>query len=301
MIVILTALQVEHEAVLDHLVEVSIHKHSHGTVFEVGHLASHPHRRIALGVTGPGAVGVAALTERAYAEFSPSAMLFVGIAGGLRDWLEIGDVVVATKVYAYQGGRSENSGFLARPGAWEVSHALEQLARRLPRDAGWCASLPNSGGKNVGPAVHFEAVAVGDVLLNSKTSPLARQIRRTYNDAVAIEMESSGFALAAHRLGKVPTATIRGISDRADGTKSATDGQGSQRLAARNAAAFAIALAAVADDDTDGEGGKTSGRPGPASPSIINNSNTVRDNARVGQQIGTNHGTVHSTWAGEQS
>jgi len=294
---ILTALQVEHDAVLAHLTEVKRHTHRHGTIFEVGRLASRPDRWVALGVIGAGAAGAAALTERAYAEFSPSAMLFVGIAGALRDWLEIGDVVVATSILAYQGGRSEDAGFMARPGAWPTSHALEQLARRLPRNPVVRAALAGPESQGPGATIYFEAIAVGDVVLNSKKSPLARQLRRNYNNAVAVEMESSGFALAAHQLDQVPIATVRAISDRADGTKSTTDGHGSQLLAARNAAAVAVALAAAADDPTDpGSDGPGAGqRPSPGG-SPTSHHTTIGGNARVGQQIDVNHGSIENTW-----
>nr|MDT0666020.1 purine phosphorylase [Micromonospora sp. DSM 115978] len=94
----------------------------------------------------------------------------------------------------------------------------------------------------------------------------------------------------------VPTATVRGISDRADGTKATTDGRGSQRLAARNAAAFAVALAAAADDDSENIDAARTGQPVPPAPTTVRN--TVRG-GRVGQQIGVVHGNVHSTWRGE--
>ncbi|SHG82927.1 5'-methylthioadenosine/S-adenosylhomocysteine nucleosidase family protein [Streptoalloteichus hindustanus] len=297
MIVILTALQVEHQAVLEHLTNVEVRKHAAGTLFEVGTLTAQPKRHVALGLTGPGNERAAALTERAIAEFSPSALMFVGVAGGLRPWLEIGDVVVATKVHAYHGGRSENDEFLVRPRSWEISHALEQVARRIPRGGTWHSLLPNTG-EGATPEVHFEPVAAGEVVLNSTSSPLAQKIRRNFNDAIAIEMESSGFAHAAHLSGKVPMVTIRSISDHADGTKVTTDRQGGQRIAARNAAAFAIALAGAVDDDSDEHGRKQNSNPAPNPWPRLNNTNTARDNARVGQQIGFNLGDSHANWTG---
>src|SRR5699024_274269 len=53
----------------------------------------------------------------------------------------------------------------------------------------------------------------------------------------------SGVAQAGHHNG-VPVGIIRGISDRADGTKNATDDGNWQPRAAANAAAFAARLAA---------------------------------------------------------
>jgi nucleoside phosphorylase len=288
MIVILTALNVEQDAVLEHLDNPEVHKQSDGTVFDVGTLAGHPNHRVAVGITGPGTTTAAVLTERARVEFSPTAMMFVGVAGGLRPWLSIGDVVVGTKVYSYQGGRSEDEGFRVRPRAWEISHRLEQAARRLPRRDAWYDFLPDEA-KSAGPTVEFGPIAVGDVVLNSTTSAIARRIRESYNDAIAVEMEGSGFAHAAALSDQLPVAVVRGISDRADGTKDVTDGENSQQIAARNAAAFAAALAAALEPDKNVD---TGAPPNPVTP-MVHNRNIARDNAHVGQQIGVSLGSMN--------
>jgi 8-oxo-dGTP diphosphatase len=64
-----------------------------------------------------------------------------------------------------------------------------------------------------------------------------------YNDAIAIEMESAGVAQAGHLNDNVPVVVVRGISDRADGTKETTDRAQWQPKAVASAAAFAEALA----------------------------------------------------------
>ncbi|MBB5908170.1 nucleoside phosphorylase [Actinoalloteichus hymeniacidonis] len=247
-------------------------------------------------MTGPGTLGAAALTERAIAEFSPQAVMFVGVAGGLRSWLEIGDIVVGTKIHAYHGGRSEDHAFLVRPRSWDVSHELEQVARRLPRRDSWYSRLPDSGA-GITPAVHFEAIAAGDVVLNSGTSAVAQRIRENFNDAVAVEMESSGFALAGHLSGSVPMVTIRSISDHADGTKEASDSRGSQRIAARNAAAFAVALAeAVQQVVRTEERDRPKSQPHASKGELGSISNIAQGNAQVGQQIGVSNGATSLTW-----
>ncbi|ANZ36112.1 hypothetical protein BBK82_08570 [Lentzea guizhouensis] len=286
MIVILTALNVEQDAVLAHLVDVEERRHASGTVFDVGTLAGHPGHRIAVGVTGPGTTTAAVLTERAKAEFSPTAMMFVGVAGGRSRKLAIGDVVVATKVYSYQGGRSQDDGFRVRPRAWDISHRLEQAARRLPRNNAWHAFLPAEA-RDQEPKVAFGPIAVGDVVLDSTTSDLARRIDESYNDTIAVEMEGSGFTHAAALSDQLPVAVVRGISDRADGTKRATDREDNQPIAARNAAAFAVALAATLEPEAPGNSGTSTAAP------IVHNRNIARDNAHVDQQIGVNFGSVN--------
>jgi nucleoside phosphorylase len=199
-------------------------------------------QQVALAVLGSGTAGAAALAERAIAEFGPTALLFVGVAGALKPHLNLGDIVVATKVYGYHGATEEDGQHKARPEVWAASHSLEQHARRVATHNAWPTLIQHTDrSRRSGPQVHFSAIASGEVVLNSRTTTLATQLNRTYNDAVAIEMESAGAAKAA-QLNSVPTLTIRGISDKADGGKHTTDRAGWQAIAAANAAAFTAAL-----------------------------------------------------------
>lgn len=252
-VLVLTALNLEFRAVREHLTgPVRTWQHQAGTVFTEAFLKG-THVPVVLAVAGEGNHASAILAERANARYQPSALLFAGVAGGLKDDLRLGDVVVATRVYAYHGGSESDDGFRARPRAFEAPHRLEQVARHLDLTGAWTAWLPQDQ-RSSPPAVHFRPIAAGEVLLNSRDSPLARQLRGSYNDAVAIEMESAGVAHAGH-LGSLPVLTIRGISDLADGNKDAADADGSQLAAAANAAAFAAALIAALHSQQDGGAG----------------------------------------------
>jgi nucleoside phosphorylase len=213
-----------------------VHRHATGTQFAVGRVRGRA-GRVALAVAGPGNQPAAVLAERAIAEFRPRALFFSGIAGALHDDLDLGTVVVATKVYGYHSGYEESSGFSARPQAWDSDHELDQIAHAVSRESAWHSGLPAV------PAVRFQPIAAGEVVLNSRETPLAHQLRRHFGDAAAIEQESAGAAKAAH-LNRVPFLTVRGISDKADGRKYETDRAGWQSIAARNAAAFTVAVAA---------------------------------------------------------
>lgn len=230
LVVMLTAFNLEYEAVRRKLVDIEVQLHERGTRFEVGTLEGTT-CRVALALTGKGNNPAATLVERAVHQFSPVAVMFVGVAGAL--WgTPLGDVVVATHVYAYHGGTSEDDGMKARPRVWEISHEIAQLAAHLARADEWSER----------PKVHFGAVAAGEIVQNSRISHEARWIREHYNDAIAIEMEAAGVAQAGHLSGS-PVAVIRGISDRADGTKATDEDRVWQPVAAANAAAFAAQLA----------------------------------------------------------
>jgi adenosylhomocysteine nucleosidase len=274
MIAVLTALEVEYAAVREYLTGLESRQHKEGTRFEVGVLAGHPHRKLALTCVGAGNVTAAAIAERVVAEFAPSALMSVGVAGALRDWVKLGDVVVATRVYAYEGGRTEGDEFLVRPRAWDLAHHVEQTARTLTRSFAWRESLLDE------PVAHLGPIAAGEVVHNSLTSDLARRLRTAYNDAIAVDMESAGLAHAGHLNGSVPVVTVRAVSDRADGTKAEAHQAGWHPVAARNAAAFAVALAAALDDPDSPD------TPAEAASPMINNWNIAKGNASVGQQTG---------------
>jgi adenosylhomocysteine nucleosidase len=287
-IVVLTALDVEYDAVREKLVGPQLHRHPQGTRFEVGRLKGGG-CRIALGLVGKGNQSAAVLAERAIAEFSPAALLFVGIAGALHSHIALGDVVVATHVYAFHGGTSEDDGFKSRPRVWEISHGAEQIARHIARDRAWAAEL-DSGRRT--PEVHFGPIAAGEVVLNSTISAHARWLQRTYNDAFAVEMEGAGVAQAAHLNKSLPVVVVRGISDHADGTKQTTDRAGWQERAVAGAAAFIAALAeALAAEERDlsrPDATATVGRP--KMGDTIRN--VAKGNARVVVQAGQVHGGI---------
>ncbi|WP_370961504.1 FxSxx-COOH system tetratricopeptide repeat protein [Amycolatopsis sp. cg9] len=225
-VVVLTALEVEYAAVRALLTGRRVTTHPSGTRFEVGEPITGG-ATIVLALTGQGNQGAAVLTERAIATFAPSALVFAGIAGALHDDLAPGDVVVATKVYGYHGGKADDDGFRTRPQAWEIPHHLDQLARHVAREESW---LPDSPAPR--PSVHFRPIAAGEVVLGSRTAPLAEQLRTTYDDAAAIELESAGVAKAGHLNHGLPVLTVRGIGD-----------GGAHAAAAAHAAAFALAVA----------------------------------------------------------
>ncbi|MGW2523827.1 5'-methylthioadenosine/S-adenosylhomocysteine nucleosidase family protein [Streptomyces sp. NPDC001617] len=225
---VLSALPLEYAAVRAHIEERQEDVHRDGTRVEKGRLAG-TRWQVALAELGVGADRAAALTTQLITWLRPEAVLFVGVAGSLKDDVEIGDVVVGTQVYEIHGGKQTPEGFLARPKALPGSHALEQAARSAVRD------MPE-----VRP--HFTPIATGDVVLADADSDIVHFIRRHYNDAAAIEMEGYGATQAAHLNGRLDSLVIRGISDHANADKHKADASGSQRLAAKQAAAVTMAV-----------------------------------------------------------
>ncbi len=273
-IVILTAMNLEYRAVRAQLSGIAAHTHPMGTRFEVGHLSG---CRVALALTGKGNQSAAVLTERAVAEFAPVAVIFVGVAGALQPHLRLGDVVVATHVYAYHGATSQDDGVSARPRTWELSHRVQQIAAHLERTGDWARRLP---GGSPPPRVHFGPVAAGEMAHYSAVSDARQWLREHYSDAVAVEMEAAGAAQAGHLNDALPTIMVRGVSDYADESKSASDVAGWQPRAAANPAAIATHHpAAHAAELDEGRRSSSRSRTGHGGPT-----NIALGNARVGVQ-----------------
>jgi len=167
--------------------------------------------------------------------------------------VQLGDVVAATRVDAYHGGKQMATQFLARPVTWPASWRLDQAARQVRRERRWLARLgeppmPLTEALAArAPEVHLKPVLAGEVVVTSRESRLYRFLRKHYNDAVAIEMEGAGLAAAAHASGEIPTMVVRGISDLAGEGKAVSDSLGWQAQAAAHAAAFAAQLLATLD------------------------------------------------------
>lgn len=236
----ITALSEEFSAIVEHLVD---HRETteRGTIYTIGRFHSQDIEcSVAVVQTGMGNSKSAAATERAIATFTPDYAFFVGVAGGLRDDLSIGDVVAADKVYGYESGKSDAQ-FKPRPEGTPVSHAAVQRAHAVVRDKRWRIRSKNNPQQNQAPAALVKPIASGEKVLVSEQSIDLKRLRETYTDAHAVAMEEHGFAVAIQANPDVCFAVVRGISDLIE-NKAESDASGSHDIASRNAAAFAFEL-----------------------------------------------------------
>jgi nucleoside phosphorylase len=241
-VVVLTALGLEFKAMRATLHTVVESVHSTGTVYDIGTLDTTTGPiRVALAQTGSGNIAAATEVERAISYFQPRIVMFVGVAGRLKD-LRLGDVVAATKVYAYGSGKAEGE-LRTRPMLGQSSYALQQRAQAVARADTWVGRLDPSPAQR--PRALVGPIAAGEILLASTSSPVYAFIRDHYGDALAIEMEGYGALAAAFAHPTVSTLVVRGISDLIDG-KAAADASGSQERAAAHASAFATEVIAEA-------------------------------------------------------
>ncbi|HLU29890.1 MAG TPA: hypothetical protein VKZ65_15780 [Glycomyces sp.] len=211
-----------------------------GTVFAITEFEGrHGLWRLVLTLTGRHNERAATAVERTVATFAPQAIVLVGVAGGRRD-ARIGDVIAATEIYGYESGQDTDLRYLSRIKTFNTSHALSQQAHHAAEEGAWTERLGLAPGQ-APPRVFHRPLAAGSKVVTGLDSPTAALIGQHCGDAQGVDMESFGAMAAACTGGGVEAMVVRGVSDLiGDKTKDADRTR--QPLAARNAAAFALAL-----------------------------------------------------------
>lgn len=194
-------------------------------------------------VAGPAVVGTIPGTEVPVAlhhldrvsEFlqRPKAILVARAADALRDFVNVGDVVVATRLDHYPGQGSPEFGTRFTT-TWRLDGAVHAHAAELARD-GWRGADPE-----VPCQLHLRPVAT---VRNATT--LTRPVSRDFGEAVVIDSERP---LPAY--GDVPMCLVYGVGARADrGLDVSVLTRSPAALA--NLAVFTLALAVGLDADAD--------------------------------------------------
>jgi nucleoside phosphorylase len=172
--------------------------------------------------------------------------LFIGVAGGLKEDVKLGDVVVANKIYGYGSGKATTT-FQTRPEVGISTYLLVKRAEAEARKADWLHRLEKPLPTPV-PGAFIAPIAAGEQVVASTHSALYKFLRIHYNDALAVEMEGYGFLKVVQANSQLDALVIRGISDLIDG-KSESDKAHSQEIAARHACAFAFEMLAKLGED----------------------------------------------------
>ncbi|GAA1676841.1 hypothetical protein GCM10009830_24490 [Glycomyces endophyticus] len=237
--VICTPLELEHRAVRDLLGGSPAEERRGDSVYELHDFRGRKVQwRLVLALTGRRNEDTSAAVGEALDTWRPQVLLLVGVGGGLRD-ARVGDVVAATKVYGYEGGQDTDLGLRPRIDSLPTSRILKEQGERVSIEGTWIWRADPEALS--APTVHHRPIASGGKVVTGSTSYTAELIREHCGDATAIDMEGYGAMAAARRARGVEATVIRGVSDLLDDKDKETDRQ-TQPMAARRAAAFALAL-----------------------------------------------------------
>ena len=190
-----------------------------GRQFVQGQLHGH---RIVLALSGIGKVAAATTTAALIEHFGIRQLLFTGVAGGLGDGVQVGDVVVAQQFLQHDMDvrplfpRWQVPGYAAPVFACNpaMSQALLAAAQHcVAKAVQWDEPLL----KGYQPKAHTGLIASGDqFIVSAAGSQLLRtELLEAGHHALAVEMEGAAVAQVCADYG-LAFAAVRTISDRAD-------------------------------------------------------------------------------------
>jgi adenosylhomocysteine nucleosidase len=208
---ILSALAEEQQGLLELLQQPQKTRHA-GRDFWQGRLHGQP---VVLALSRIGKVAAATTSVALIERFKVSRIVFTGVAGGLGEGVQVGDVVVADSFVQHDMDASPVFPRYEMPlygqARFACDRALSALllqASRLGLDS---LALP---GKTL---LHHGLIASGDRFVSgaAEARGLRSALGHAGHQALAVEMEGAAVAQACFDYG-IPFAAVRTISDRAD-------------------------------------------------------------------------------------
>lgn len=177
---------------------------------------------VVLALSGIGKVAAATTTTTLIEHFGIQALVFTGVAGGIGDKVQVGDVVVAHSFLQHDMDVRPLFPRWVVPSYGRAVFACDlRLASALHTAAQLCTqsaaqwNTPLLGGH--APAVHQGLIVSGDqFIVSSEVSrKLHQDLRAAQHLPLAVEMEGAAIAQVCADYG-TPFAAVRTISDRAD-------------------------------------------------------------------------------------
>jgi adenosylhomocysteine nucleosidase len=201
MIGIIGAMAVEVENLIALMPEEKVETIS-GIKYHIGKIEG---KDCAVAQCGIGKVAAAVCAQTMILRFAPSALLNVGVAGGIGEDVHIGDVVVSTGLVQHDMDTSaigDEKGLIS---------GLNLVV--IPADKSLAALTVKAAEKIYGEKkVHPGIIATGDQFISDAVR--LENIRNEF-DASACEMEGGSIAQTAY-MNQVPFVVIRAISDNAN-------------------------------------------------------------------------------------
>ena len=217
-IAILSALPEEQNGLAHALSQRQTVQHA-GRKFETGLLHGH---RVVLALSGIGKVAAATTATALIERFGAKSLVFTGVAGGVGEGVQVGDVVVAAHFLQHDMDvrplfpRWQVPGYATPTFACDASltEALLQAAHDCVQA---CTSWKEPMLVALQPRAHCGLIASGDQFIVSAhtSAEICQDLSAAGYQALAVEMEGAAIAQVCADYG-IPFAAVRTISDRAD-------------------------------------------------------------------------------------
>jgi adenosylhomocysteine nucleosidase len=177
---------------------------------------------VVLALSHIGKVAAATTATALIERFDVTALVFTGVAGGLGQGVNVGDMVVATEFLQHDMDASPlfpayevpMYGRAHFPTDLHLTHSLKSAAQDILKTPAQWIDMEVMRELHVhAPKVHAGLVVSGDRFVS--TTSECKDLQQRQPKALAVEMEGAAVAQVCFDYG-VPFAAVRTISDRAD-------------------------------------------------------------------------------------
>lgn len=187
------------------LVEASGKKHLEPGVLAEYNIGTIAEKEVVIAKSGVGKVLSSLTAAEMINRYKPECLIFAGIAGGIKEGLKIGDLVVGTDCLQYD---MDVTGL-----GYPLGSIPFTACREVPGDPDLLNLMASYRPKDY--AIHFGRILTGDTFVTDGDSPVRQKIF-TELEGTVVEMEGAAVALAA-QVYSVPVLVMRFVSDVADG------------------------------------------------------------------------------------
>lgn len=206
-IAVLGAMECEIEEVKNYLINLKEQVYKDLKIF-TGNIGN---KFIILAQTGIGKVNAALNCQYIIDTFAPDVIINIGVAGGVGEGLQVGDIVIGNSLVQHDFDVS----VLGYAKGYMFTGFDKDKPTRFYSDKSVMEQFKKSLQTTVKENKIYEGIiATGDQFVSDKK--LKSQINKTFN-ALAVEMEGAAIAQVATR-NQIPFLVTRVISDLADGT-----------------------------------------------------------------------------------
>ncbi|MBC7682392.1 MAG: 5'-methylthioadenosine/adenosylhomocysteine nucleosidase [Ferruginibacter sp.] len=215
---ILSALAEEQQGIFEQL-EQARRVHHAGRSFGFGMWHGQP---VVLALSRIGKVAAATTATALIEKFGATRIVFTGVAGGVGEGVQVGDVVVAADFLQHDMNAAPLFPHFEVPLYGKARFPCDAHLTTILLIAARASGISSGGRFGLNgepPRIHHGLVASGDRFVSAATEVHALQtaLRTRGHVALAVEMEGAAVAQVCHDYG-VPFAAMRSISDRADDT-----------------------------------------------------------------------------------
>lgn len=185
------------------------------------------------------------------AQYSPKFMILFGIAGGIKDKLKVGDVIIANAVLGYDKSKDHGKEGLTRRG--NVFNPTPEMLREFGRfedlygeDAEFKSNLDEENF-----TTFIAPIGSGGSVIGSELSDIRLWLKEFNDKTIAVETEANGFCSFNYEEQLIKEESknfliVRGISDCADEDKN-TNEKFRRKLASTNAGQVLMKFLEIAD------------------------------------------------------